>query len=555
MRLEKINIKHYRSIENVSIEMPKNKPLILFGPNNAGKSNILSAIDRILGERYPTFIDVEDSDYFMRDKENNSTIDISVTFDSSYHVEKYNSYSSIFLTYGVGGQINNNSIHDEKGKKLFLKKEEREKFQSFLLDAYRNTSFHFNYSNKYSLLSKFNKSLHNSLTEDDKKELSSSFENVKNVFENKSEFANMFAIFKNSIEKSVKGFIHHLEADFSAYDPNNFAKSLRINAYENTEVRSFDEFGTGEQQILVMAFAKAYMEAFKGKDFLFILEEPEANLHPLAQKWLKKYIYDLCESGLQIIISTHSPNFINPSNLEGLVRVHKDEGVTNITQLDSTTLKQVLIETGVNTDKISPDNLGEYFDLRLYAEQLDGMFADTVMLVEGLTEKLSIPIWLERNDYFLPANGIEIINCMGKANIPTLYRLYKSYGYRCICVFDGDMETKDRKNNLLEDILEDFEESNIYTEHKNGYKYVIAGSDYICFGQDYETSIKHQIGEDSYVELEKAAKACHIENKQGVAKYIAKKSNRIPAFIDQLIEVLTPKKNECNDCLDDEIQF
>ena len=92
MRLEKINIKHYRSIENVSIEMPKNKPLILFGPNNAGKSNILSAIDRILGERYPTFIDVEDSDYFMRDKENNSTIDISVTFDSSYHVEKYNSY-------------------------------------------------------------------------------------------------------------------------------------------------------------------------------------------------------------------------------------------------------------------------------------------------------------------------------------------------------------------------------------------------------------------------------------------------------------------------------
>lgn len=68
MRLEKINIRHYRSIENISIIMPKNKPLVLFGPNNAGKSNILSAFDRILGERYPTFIAVEDSDYFMRDK-------------------------------------------------------------------------------------------------------------------------------------------------------------------------------------------------------------------------------------------------------------------------------------------------------------------------------------------------------------------------------------------------------------------------------------------------------------------------------------------------------
>ncbi|MDU2585476.1 MAG: AAA family ATPase, partial [Anaerococcus prevotii] len=96
MRLEKMNIRHYRSIENISIIMPKNKPLILFGPNNAGKSNILSAFDRILGERYPTFIAVEDSDYFMRDKNKNPTIDIGVKFDSSYHVDNYNSYSSIF---------------------------------------------------------------------------------------------------------------------------------------------------------------------------------------------------------------------------------------------------------------------------------------------------------------------------------------------------------------------------------------------------------------------------------------------------------------------------
>ena len=555
MRLEKINIRHYRSIENVSIIMPKNKPLILFGPNNAGKSNILSAFDRILGERYPTFIAVEDSDYFMRDKNKNPTIDIGVKFDSSYHVDNYNSYSSIFLTYGVDGKINENLIHDGNKKKLYISNDTRESFQSFLLDANRNTSFHFNYSNKYSLLSKFNKSLHDSLTDDDKKELSYSFENIKSIFENKTQFANMFNIFKNSIEESVKGFIHHLEADFSAYDPNNFAKSLRINAFENSEVRSFDEFGTGEQQILVMAFAKAYMEAFKGKNFLLILEEPEANLHPLAQKWLKKYIYDLCESGLQIIISTHSPNFINPSNLEGLVRVYKDECVTKTIQLDSTKLKQVLIETGVDENRISSNNLGDYFDLRLYSEQLEGMFADTIILVEGLTEKLAIPIWLERKKYFLAANGIEIINCMGKANIPTLYRLYKSFGYRCICVFDGDISKtnpKDRKNKLLEDLLEDFKESEIYLDDKEDN--VITGSNYVCFGNDYEEAIKNQLGEDIYKNLENEAKACNIENKQGVAKYIAKNSSHIPTVIDKLIEILSPKINEdSNDdyCFDD----
>jgi putative ATP-dependent endonuclease of OLD family len=70
MRLEHISISRYRSIEHIEISFPQNKPVVLFGPNNAGKSNILSAINRLLGERYPTYIEMLDSDYFKRDKIN-----------------------------------------------------------------------------------------------------------------------------------------------------------------------------------------------------------------------------------------------------------------------------------------------------------------------------------------------------------------------------------------------------------------------------------------------------------------------------------------------------
>ena len=543
LRLEQFTIRKYRSIEDITIKMPKNKPLILFGPNNAGKSNILSAIDRILGEKYPTYIDVEDSDYFMRDKINNPTIDINATFDSVYYTDRYKtqkSYNEIFLTYGYRGQLNENLIHDGNGNKFSISNDARAKFQSFLLDADRSINFHFNYSNKYSLLSKFNKSLHNSLTDDEKETLSRSYNDILNVFEQKSEFYDMFSIFKDTVEGSIKGFTHHLEADMSAYDPNNFAKNLRINACEGNEIRSFNEFGTGEQQILLMAFAKAYMEAFQQNDFLLILEEPEANLHPLAQKWLKKYIYDLCKSGLQIIISTHSPNFINPSNLEGLVRVYKEEGITKSKQIDSKELEQVLIDTGVPKDKISSDNLGDYFDLRLYAEQFEGLFAETVILVEGLTEKLALPIWLERKGYYLPSNGVEIVNCMGKANIPTLYRLYKSYGYRCICIFDGDIRKgcTDEKNRLLENTLEDFKEEKIFSEDCKGYHPYITGSNFLCFGKDYEDTIKHQIGENAYNELYEEATFNHIEGKQGKAKYIAINSKEVPNCIDKIIKIL-----------------
>lgn len=59
MRLTKVTIDHYRSIKHVEICMPERRPLVLFGANNAGKSNIISAIQRALGERWPlNFVDL-----------------------------------------------------------------------------------------------------------------------------------------------------------------------------------------------------------------------------------------------------------------------------------------------------------------------------------------------------------------------------------------------------------------------------------------------------------------------------------------------------------------
>ena len=106
MNLKKISIKHYRSIESVSISFPEHKPVILFGPNNAGKSNILSAINRILGERYSTYIEMLDSDYFMRDKETYPTTDIIATFHSPLYYDKYsNPQWTIAVRYGNNGEF------------------------------------------------------------------------------------------------------------------------------------------------------------------------------------------------------------------------------------------------------------------------------------------------------------------------------------------------------------------------------------------------------------------------------------------------------------------
>ena len=70
--------------------------------------------------------------------------------------------------------------------------------------------------------------------------------------------------------------------------------------------------------MLAIAFAHAYAQAFHGGIFL-IIEEPEAHLHPIMQRWLSRRIHSMSSEGLQILITTHSPAFVDLLNLEGLV--------------------------------------------------------------------------------------------------------------------------------------------------------------------------------------------------------------------------------------------
>lgn len=66
MYLSRLYIKNYRSIKEVDISFTKGKSVII-GRNNAGKSNIIKAIDLILGESQPTYAKAEnvtENDFF-----------------------------------------------------------------------------------------------------------------------------------------------------------------------------------------------------------------------------------------------------------------------------------------------------------------------------------------------------------------------------------------------------------------------------------------------------------------------------------------------------------
>src|SRR5262249_22049378 len=147
----------------------------------------------------------------------------------------------------------------------------------------------------------------------------------------------------------AKGMTYGLEIDFSAYDPSNFFHSLRAFPHEEGETRTLDELGTGQEQILALAFAHAYAKAFKGQVLILVIEEPEANLHPLAQDWLARRIRRMAEEdGLQVVITTHSPSFVSLTGLEGLVLVRKPEKWTEAVQLTARRLAKFCIDNGAD---------------------------------------------------------------------------------------------------------------------------------------------------------------------------------------------------------------
>jgi putative ATP-dependent endonuclease of the OLD family len=66
MFLSKLYIENYRSIQKLDLKFTKGKNVIV-GKNNAGKSNIIRAIDLVLGEKSPTWDkadNIMDNDFF-----------------------------------------------------------------------------------------------------------------------------------------------------------------------------------------------------------------------------------------------------------------------------------------------------------------------------------------------------------------------------------------------------------------------------------------------------------------------------------------------------------
>src|SRR5580698_4579236 len=85
MRISHLCIQNFRSIKKLDIDMPQICALV--GPNNAGKSNVLLAIQKVLGRDWVTVNSFDEDDVYGRNPELDVVIDL--TFDPPLPYKKF----------------------------------------------------------------------------------------------------------------------------------------------------------------------------------------------------------------------------------------------------------------------------------------------------------------------------------------------------------------------------------------------------------------------------------------------------------------------------------
>lgn len=528
-RLRQITIEGFRSIsDQVVINFPENQPTVLIGENNSGKSNIIRAIELMFGEFHPKFKKLDDYDHFDRNPQNPVCIEASTSGLNG----KLTNYGQPFGCSGFrfkaekGKETEYVGIQTENGvENKYVSGELREELLCVVVNSDQNLNYQLSYSTKYTLLSRVTKAFHDKLTEDEEKvnRLKGFFEEIKNTFLEVEEF-NAFNTNMSALAESVlSNMTHALAFDFSAYDPSNYFKTMRVHPTENGETRAYEELGTGQQQILALSFAHAYAKSFLGQGLIFVIDEPEAHLHPLAQKWLAKQMFKMSEDGLQVILTTHSPYFIDLKYINGINLVRKSEGSTYVVSNGAQSLYDHCIATGSNPGKTQLATVVPFYANQATAHILTGFFANKIVLAEGLTEELSLPVYFSRLGFDPTEYGVEIIGVNGKGNLAKWWRLFTLYKIPTYICFDNDVRSKDDENGTRrKDALKAIGIPEADLDGVLGIDDWNISDQFCVFGTDFETTMRASF--EDYAEIETDQKALLGSNsKHIIARETAKR--------------------------------
>jgi putative ATP-dependent endonuclease of OLD family len=196
-------------------------------------------------------------------------------------------------------------------------------------------------------------------------------------------------IIKDKIDKFIKSFYsatHESQFDSVSADIKSILEKITLS------LKGEPNPGLGTLNKLFMAAELLHLSKDNWSGIrLGLIEELEAHLHPQAQMQVVEALQN--QKGIQLILTTHSPNLASKLKLEHLIMCHKGKA----------------FPMGKDYTKLIPEHY-VFLEKFLDTTKSNLFFAKGVILVEGWAEEILIPSIAKNIGINLTEKGVSIVN-------------------------------------------------------------------------------------------------------------------------------------------------
>lgn len=437
MRITRLIIRNYKSIRELDIDDFQNLNVFI-GKNDAGKSNIFGALDVLFNSHiqdYTSSMSILKEDLLETVFEGSS---IYHFFNKKKHKAEITAYLEL-----SDREIEKHGLSSDDGENTLVisKKVLGEKDQTrIVLDFMRlNRNVIVKTSDEKKRFLKSDGSYSDSVDECIGRNLLEGLENEfilipadRNIIRDPhpmSEKVRVESYMKDSLMNLANSddedkktlfsqfteFISKISPMIETIEPvmeNKKVVDIKFKTDKNEEI-PLSTIGGGNNELLLLLH-----EIIISGGRIMAVEEPEIHLHPEAERKLFRFMDEFSQT-TQIFVVTHSPVFVEPENLRGLHRVAKKGDETIIYSMSS-------------NDYIDKNRLEQ----ELNTENCEMFFADKVLLVEGISDKIMMEGLIDR--YCRSTAEIKVVSAFSKDNFEVYLDLLRIFKIPYIVMTDLD---------------------------------------------------------------------------------------------------------------------
>jgi predicted ATP-dependent endonuclease of OLD family len=454
MRIDHFRIENYRSIEQLEANFSSGL-IVLVGENNAGKSNIIWALNHFFNQ--PRKSDLTEEVFHKKDVTKDAVITVwfsNLTEADKHDLKKYVLGEKIVVREKIsfdkddGFDVNVNGAVSEDGSGNY--EFSNTKFEGFQKTSHPNMPEFLRVPPIRDISEEVGRSssvfIHildhmiSSIPPERKKQLDTTTQQLDKLVNKGAGSEGERIETLDDIERELSDMFCEVMPgtklcfSYPKFETLSLLKKPEISVDDGiaTDVaRKGQELQSSLYFTMFRFYADKILKATgtKGdkRPLVFAIDEPELYLHPHIQRVMLQTLQKISDVD-QVIMSTHSPYFIDMLNHETIGLVRKEPSKTTITQT------KPLFSSG---DK-------EYFKLVTHFDPNTNelFFARKVIFVEGPSDRFALLWSAKLLSKELDQKGISVVNCGGKDGMPFLLRIANAFQIRYSVMFDTDSDNE-----------------------------------------------------------------------------------------------------------------